>query len=60
MNENKRKELIKFYRENPIEFIEEFSGVKLYWYQKFLFKHWYKKPNYRNNKLNNFNKMFDK
>ena len=49
------EEIIKYYRENPIEFIEDIHGVKLDWYQKILFKYWYGKK-----QIEYYNKMFDK
>lgn len=34
----KQIEKIKYYRKNPAKFLEDYYGIKLYWWQKALLK----------------------
>ena len=54
METNKIRCRINEYKENPIMFIEEICGIKLYNYQKILFEKMYEKLH--NNNDNNINK----
>jgi len=53
METNKIRCRINEYKENPIMFIEEICGIKLYNYQKILFEKMYEKLHNNNDNDNN-------